>query len=257
MEAAVETAVEWYHTLELPTGATPGWLDHRGIVGQLPIPADLNGKRCLDIGTFDGFWAFEMERRGGDVLAVDIREPANFDWPGDATAEMIAAVERRKRSGAGFETAARAFQSKVEYREMSVYELDESTVGAFDFVFIGSILIHLRDPVGALMRVRAVLRGEVLLVDAYDPRRSWHRTPLATLEARGRPWWWRPNVAGIERMVSGAGLHQIGETRRIRVPAGAGRPAPSLRPSVLRSREARRELFDVRRGDPHAVILAS
>src|SRR3954453_18317730 len=149
MEGTDGAGGEGYHALEFPTGVTPGWLDHRDIAKRLPIPEDLSGKRCLDVGTFDGFWAFEMERRGGEVLAVDIREPANFDWPGDATAEMIAAVERRKRSGAGFETAARAFQSKVEYREMSVYDLDESTVGTFDFVFVGSILIHLRDPVGA------------------------------------------------------------------------------------------------------------
>ena len=54
----------WYHTLELPGGiVTPGWFDLRGVVDRLPWP-DVRGKRCLDVGTYDGFYAFELERRG-------------------------------------------------------------------------------------------------------------------------------------------------------------------------------------------------
>jgi hypothetical protein len=56
---------EWYHTLELAPGVeTAGFFDHRPLLRKLPIPASLAGQRCLDIGTFDGFWAFELERRG-------------------------------------------------------------------------------------------------------------------------------------------------------------------------------------------------
>ena len=55
---------EWYHTIELRPGIeTPGWFDVRGVAATLPWP-DLTGKRCLDVGTFDGFWAQEMVRRG-------------------------------------------------------------------------------------------------------------------------------------------------------------------------------------------------
>ena len=66
----------WYHTIELAPGVeTPGWFDLRPIVDQLPWP-DVRGKRCLDVGTYDGFLAFEMERRGASVVvATDIAEP--------------------------------------------------------------------------------------------------------------------------------------------------------------------------------------
>ena len=38
----------------------------------LQIPKDLTGKTVLDMGSFDGFWAFECERRGAKrVLAID------------------------------------------------------------------------------------------------------------------------------------------------------------------------------------------
>ena len=57
---------------------TPGWFDTRAVAPKLPFPERSTGKRCLDIGTFDGFWAFEMERRGADeVLAIDLLDPTD------------------------------------------------------------------------------------------------------------------------------------------------------------------------------------
>ncbi len=38
----------------------------------LKIPADLTGKRVLDIGTWDGFFALEMEKWGAEVVAYGI-----------------------------------------------------------------------------------------------------------------------------------------------------------------------------------------
>ena len=70
---AVAAVPLWYHTIELAPGlVTPGWFDLRPIVDLMPWP-DVRGRRCLDIGTYDGFLAFEMERRGADeVVALDI-----------------------------------------------------------------------------------------------------------------------------------------------------------------------------------------
>ncbi len=67
----------WYHTLELGDGVvTKGMFDHRPHLDHYPIPADLSGKRCLDVATMDGFWAFEMERRGAaSVVALDLEDP--------------------------------------------------------------------------------------------------------------------------------------------------------------------------------------
>ena len=55
----------WYHTLELPGGdVTPGIFDLRPYVARYGIPERLDGMRALEVGTWDGFWAFELERRG-------------------------------------------------------------------------------------------------------------------------------------------------------------------------------------------------
>ncbi len=67
----------WYHTLELAPGiTTPGFFDHRPMVDRYELPESLAGKRALDVGTFDGFWAFELERRGADVVALDVDDLA-------------------------------------------------------------------------------------------------------------------------------------------------------------------------------------
>lgn len=143
----------WYHTIELPGGVvTPGWFDLRPIVELMPWP-DVRGKRCLDIGTYDGFLAFELERRGAaEVLAVDINDHTKWDWPPDVRAtggENLAKLAGPERGG-GFRLAAEALGSSVQLRSVSIYDLDPADVGTFDVVTCGSLLLHLRDPMRAL-----------------------------------------------------------------------------------------------------------
>src|SRR5215216_401238 len=72
----------WYHTQELAPGlVTPGMFDLRPYVNRYGIPEDLSGKRVLDVGTFEGFWAFELERRGAEVVALDVASLDQLDWP--------------------------------------------------------------------------------------------------------------------------------------------------------------------------------
>ena len=57
---------------------------------QFPIPEDLRGKRVLDIGAWDGWFSFEMERRGATVVAVDATSKTHFR---DAKAMISSNVE--------------------------------------------------------------------------------------------------------------------------------------------------------------------
>jgi tRNA (mo5U34)-methyltransferase len=251
---------QWYHTLELAPGVvTPGWFDTRPVVPKLPLPASLDGMRCLDIGTFDGFWAFELERRGAaEVIATDLLDARQWDWPAGSSADVVSEMAERKRGGEGFRLAREALGSRVELLERSVYELDRDELGEFDFAYLGSLLLHLRDPVRALERVRELVTGRLLVVDVYDPLMSllFRRRPVASLDGRGRPWWWQSNIAGVVRMVESAGFRLVGSPGRVRMPRGAGQPVPPLRPATLTTRTGRRDLANARFGDPHCVILA-
>ena len=95
LQARVADNPAWYHTLEVAPGVvTDGYVDWRAKAAAI-LPDDLSGKRCLDVGTYDGFWAFEMERRGGEVVAIDVDELNAADWPPVNRAKL----ERRSRTG--------------------------------------------------------------------------------------------------------------------------------------------------------------
>jgi tRNA (mo5U34)-methyltransferase len=252
--------MDWYHTLELGPGIlTPGWLDHRPILDRVPLPARLDGQRCLDVGTFNGYWAFELERRGArEVVAVDVLDPRRWDWPAGSDASTIAVLSSRMSGGKGFEIAASALGSTVQRVDRSVYDLDDNELGHFDLVYVGSLLVHLRDPVAALERVRAVCNGQLVLVDGIDLPLSLRapRLPLGRLDGRGRPWWWYPNKAGLVRIVEAAGFELVGDPRLLFVPPGRGWQPPRWDPRLLRTREGRDALTAAWLGDPHVAIVA-
>lgn len=251
---------EWYHTLELAPGVvTRGWFDARRLVPELPIPTSLAGRRCLDVATFDGFWAFEMERRGAaETIGIDLLDPLALDWPVNSTTTVVEALAERKKGGTGFEIAREALGSSVERVEMNVYDLDPSTVGEFDFVYVGSLLMHLRDPVRALERVRSVCRGSLLVVDNIDLGLTLlhRRRPVAALDGVGRPWWWKMNIAGLTRAVQAGGFRLTGPARRTWMPIGPAHPRARVSRALLESHDARALFLAALKGDPHAVISA-
>ena len=253
-------ALEWYHTLELAPGVvTSGWFDTRPIVPKVPLPESLEGKRCLDVGAFDGFWSFEMERRHAtEVVAIDLNQTEDLDWPPNSAPETVEALGRRKAGGRGFEIARDCLHSSVTRRELSVYNVDPDELGTFDFIYLGSLLLHLRDPIRALDRLRTVCAGELLIVDNIDLLLSvaFPRRPTASLDVRGRPWWWTCNVAGIVRMVEAACFRVVGRPKRIFMPPGRGQPLPALHPRLLRSAEGRDAALKHLRGDPHIAVRA-
>jgi tRNA (mo5U34)-methyltransferase len=220
----------WYHTLELGPGATtPGWFDLRPIVDEMPWP-DVAGKRCLDVGTYDGFLAFELERRGAaEVVAIDIEDHTRWDWPARTRAqgpERLAQVAGQ-RKGIGFDIAKAALGSSVKRVERSVYDLDPAQDGRFDVVLCGSLLLHLRDPVRALEAIRSVCGGSFLSAEQIDTRLSLlsRRRPVATFGGGDSVQWWIPNVAGHRAMIESAGFSITRGPTRYRIPFGAGHPA--------------------------------
>src|SRR5207244_4278097 len=68
-------AIDWQQVIDLGQGiATPGRVDERRQPVFGGLPASLDGQRCLELGGGDGFWAFEMARRGAkEVVALDWR----------------------------------------------------------------------------------------------------------------------------------------------------------------------------------------
>ncbi len=204
----------WYHTIDVaPSVTTPGGFDLRHAVELMPWP-DVEGKRCLDVGTFDGFFAFELERRGAaQVVAVDVDDDRLFDWPLDARPGVPGAdtglADKGPKKGVGFQILAELTGSRAEWRALNIYDLHPDVVGTFDVVVVGSMMLHLRDPVRALEAVRSVCRGTLLSseqIEADLTLLARHR-PVFRLDGSGpNCQWFVPNAAGHERLLWAAGF---------------------------------------------------
>jgi tRNA (mo5U34)-methyltransferase len=143
VSALVEAVPHWHHIMSFPHGiVSPGVYDPRELAGFLELP-DLRSKRVLDVGTRDGFFAFECERRGAEVVALDHSEM-----------ELT-----------GFGAAKQIYQSQVEYVQANVYDLTADQWGTFDVVLFLGVFYHLRHPLLALDRLRALCR-ELLVVES-------------------------------------------------------------------------------------------
>jgi tRNA (mo5U34)-methyltransferase len=201
----------WYHTIELPGGVvTPGQFDHRELLPRYGFPRRMDGLRALDVATFNGFWAFHMESLGADVVAIDLDQPRQWDFPTRLHPE-VEALGELPPIGRGFQLASKVLGSKVRRVGRSVYDLDPDVDGTFDFVHCGDVLVHLRNPLRALESIRSVTKGRMLLSDGIDldlPRGAFGPT-TTYLGGWDDVVWWVPSLDTLGQMVIDAGFKDI------------------------------------------------
>lgn len=218
----------WYHTVDLGDGViTPGQYDHRPLLHHYGLPDDLTGKSVLDVGPAHGYFAFELEARGADrVVTVELPQWSAHDASGALKEEFDREGLDERNEGylhgaLDFAIAARA--SSVEQVFANVYDLSPETIGTFDLVFCGSMLIHLTDPLRALFAIRSVTSGTAILATTIDMSRVG-RAPRARFvgSATGQTFW-EPNMACLERWAIAAGFARVEEVSRFKLQSVDGR----------------------------------
>lgn len=234
--------IKWYHTLDLGHGVvTPGFIDNRDTVPLFGLPEDLTGKRCLDIGTYDGFWAFEMERRGAsEVIAIDVDSPTDYDVPRkhrDQIIEEANAQEEALRAnwdkrgdyvgiqfpGDGFRMAKKILKSKVERKGLNVYDLSPEKVGKFDVILISQLLLRLRDPQTVIENMFSVCKGIAIIGEPYQPDLEAEGRPLSTFIGTGvLGVWWGHSIQSMKMMMQVAGFEPVEEVSRWQATNRAG-----------------------------------
>jgi tRNA (mo5U34)-methyltransferase len=228
MEQAERTALleraqqmGWYHTLDLAPGhVTPGMVDVRKVKDSYGLPERMDGMRVLDVGTWDGFWAFEMERRGADVVALDLDDERDLDWPPRRRPETYPEEPR----GRGFRLAKELFESKVERVNCSIYNAKSEELGTFDLIFCGSVLIHLRDQLLALERIAGLCRGTFITAEEYDPWMNFIPFPGSRyLADRDKAVvYWLPSIRTWRRMLWTAGFDKVEQKSKFQLPSNEG-----------------------------------
>ncbi|HXE64811.1 MAG TPA: methyltransferase domain-containing protein [Bryobacteraceae bacterium] len=214
----------WYHSIELPDGTViPG---HQSIeqqskrLRQFHIPEDLTGKRVLDIGAWDGWFSFEMERRGASVMALD-------------SARNTRLLEAKKLLG-----------SKIDYHVGDICRVTWKDIGQFDIVLFFGVLYHLKHPLAALENVCGMCR-EMACIESFVTDSTPDGIPAMefyeTGELRGQlDNWCGPNIACLLAFARTAGFARVqfesvlaerahvSTYRKWDVPEGAG-DAPRIR----------------------------
>lgn len=214
----------WYHSIELPDGTViPG---HQSIeqqrrrLQQFHIPEDLTGKRVLDIGAWDGWFSFEMERRGANVMAVD-------------SATNTRLLEAKKLLG-----------SRIDYHVGDICRITSKDIGTFDIVLFLGVLYHLKHPLLALENVCGMCR-DMACIESFVTDSAPDGIPsmefYETAELRGQlDNWCGPNIACLLAFARTAGFARVqfesvlaerahvSAWRKWNLPQGNG-PAPQIR----------------------------
>lgn len=183
------------------------------------LPADFAGMRVLDVGTFDGFYAFLAERRGAKrVVAVD-NEQYRL-WVASRWGIRLA-------GGEGFRAIHRLLDPEVGYLRMDAFALhglDER----FDYVYCCGILHRVQNPLGLLrvLRGRTVRVGTVLIrtygLGPEQPDGAAIRVSRpGEVYARDEFVYWAFGDAGLERLALIAGFSEVGPFHCVQV---AGHP---------------------------------
>ncbi len=172
----------WYHTIELYPGIrTAGTYDHAPHLPYYGFPESMAEGTILDVGTSDGFFAFEFERRGNrNILAVDTNKydgslaidpsPAllhhytdKYQLHHQINTQFADVYETLEvQPGHQFMAAKVLLNSEVEYKNVNVYNLSALNT-KFDFVFCGDLIEHLKHPLLALENLVSVTKKECII----------------------------------------------------------------------------------------------
>lgn len=218
LQRAVDALPHWYHRVSLPGGVvTPGWAPLDQSIYRLP--ADLTGKRVLDVGAWDGYWTFEALKRGAErVVAID--DFSNAIYKGE------------RRGWEQFDLCRGALgydESRCDRMELSVYDVDKAFWNEhFDVVLFFGVLYHLKHPLLALEKLAAVTREmicvESAVLDHYSPYLDGTKEPFKAggygdrmvmefypdAQYGENPTnWWVPTLRTMATMMRVAGFERV------------------------------------------------
>jgi len=219
-------AINWYHSIDLGNGiVTEGG---KPVVSDADVP-DVKGKRVLDIGAWDGFYSFKVERLGAaEIVALDhyawgIDWPARLDYWDECRARGVLPdpnvdEERFWRpelpGRRGFDLAHEVLGSKVRPVCVDFMKADLADLGTFDVVLYLGVLYHMMEPLTALQRVRRVTSGVALIeTEALWLKRD-KGEPMLTFYAADElnqdyGNWYLPNEAALHAMCRAAGFVKV------------------------------------------------
>lgn len=217
----------WYHSFYFDNGFVQRGDYNIGLdIDGYRLPEDMTGMSVLDVGTGSGWFATYFEQRGANVTTIDVRGVSDLDMfgrPGypDITDEkpvpdFVLSDGRPmyySQMSRGFWIMKDILGLKAAYLNARIYDLSPQLFDGkkFDLVFVGSVLMHLRDPIGALMAVRSVAQREVIATSLgwHLPDNGHDLNMTLVSPYSDRVSWWIPNKSCLVAWFRGAGFRLV------------------------------------------------
>ena len=200
----IATHTHWYHKIDLGNEiVTPGfdydalWDLIRSVRGRI----NYRDKTVLDIGSWDGMWAFEAETRGARlVVATDVQYQAyrNFLLCREVLGSEVIPF---------FNVSPYHLWERLDTFLQENWHDEQPYERLFDVVQHLGLLYHLRDPLLSLSQARSVMRtggnllletavilepeGSVLVFNAYPKARIYD--DMTT--------WWAPTITCLKEIL--------------------------------------------------------
>lgn len=200
----------WYHKIKIGDYITPGWAPLKP--ESYNIPEDLSGMRVLDIGSWDGYWAYKaLERGAKEVVAID-----NFS-------DRLGLLDSRNawdtflfcRKELGYtEDVCKCIDFDIEKDDLQI-------LGKFDIIFFFGTIYHLECPSLALKNIASLANPgcsiyvESAICDDYSPytrENVGHGSNMVMEYYPKKEYgnndsnWWVPTLRCLKSMISSAGF---------------------------------------------------
>ena len=243
---------EFYHSMDFPDGeSVAGVWDIRGQFDQYIGHYPISGKTVLDVGTASGFLAFEAEKRGARVTAIDALHATEFEripFAGslhqtDRRAWAAGMAKWHQGIKNGFWFARRKYASNVEMVYLPLAELP-FWGRRFDVVIAGAIIEHLANPVPVLADLAAIANEAVII--AFTPVDDTDDQIMRTMNDWSNPrydyTWWSLSRGLYRRVFANVGFDVEFVTSVARFVGTEPPPAPATRehahPTIIARRRA-------------------
>lgn len=218
-----DAPVHWYHSMDLPvSGEVTGEWDLRPTVDAYLGGVDFRGKRVLEIGPASGYLTFEMERRGADVVAVELPPGAPFDMVPFGSVDQDALLAEQGASllplHNGFWRAHAELGSRARVHHGDAMRLP-SRLGTFDVSIMTAVLQHLHDPVGVVTACAARTDEVIVITDQDATAYTGREIDAPVLELFPAPervtpfTWWALRPRFFEVLLGVLGFEQVATTR--------------------------------------------